>query len=44
MVALVMHGAAAQESETATTREKVDRLIESWRGQPEDVLKDVWGR
>ena len=39
-----MHAASAQESETLTTREKLDRLIESWRGQPEETLKEVWGR
>jgi hypothetical protein len=40
----MMHTASAQETEPATTREKLDHLIESWRGQPEQTLKEVWGR
>ena len=27
-----------------TDREKLDYLIQSWRGQPEQALKEVWGR
>jgi hypothetical protein len=42
--ALLVHVASTQESEPATTREKLDHLIESWRGQPEKTLKEVWGR
>jgi len=42
--ALMMHPAPAQEPGPATTREKLDALIESWRGQPEQTLKEVWGR
>ncbi|HEY7670836.1 MAG TPA: hypothetical protein VIC71_01360 [Gammaproteobacteria bacterium] len=43
--ALMIHATAAQqEPGLTTTREKLDQLIASWRGQPEQTLKDVWGR
>jgi hypothetical protein len=35
----------AQEPEAlATEKEKLDYLIQSWRGQSEESLKTVWGR
>jgi hypothetical protein len=42
--AFMIHGASAQEPVAATDREKLDQLFESWRGRPEQTLKEVWGR
>jgi hypothetical protein len=42
--AALMHAGSAQQPEPTTTRERLDQLIESWRGQPEEALKEVWGR
>jgi hypothetical protein len=42
--AALMHAASAQDTGPTTTRERLDQLIESWRGQPEQTLKEVWGR
>jgi hypothetical protein len=42
--AIVLSVASAQEPAVKTTRERLDALIESWRGQPEQTLKEVWGR
>lgn len=42
--AALLHAASAQEQGPKTTRERLDELIESWRGQPEQTLKEVWGR
>lgn len=39
-----MHAASPQAPAPKTTRERLDELIESWRGQPEETLKEVWGR
>lgn len=43
-VAVVTGVTAAQEPVPTTDREKLDQLMESWRGQPEQTLKDIWGR
>ena len=42
--ATALYAASAQEPAPKTTRERLDQLIESWRGQPEQTLKEVWGR
>jgi hypothetical protein len=42
--AALMHAASAQDTGPTTTRERLDELIQSWRGQPEQTLKEVWGR
>jgi hypothetical protein len=42
--ALTLPAASAQDPAPKTTRERLDELIESWRGQPEQTLKEVWGR
>jgi hypothetical protein len=42
--AALMYAASAQEPGPTTTRERLDRLIESWLGQPEQTLKEIWGR
>ena len=46
LVAALLVGLAAAEppAATAPAREKLDYLFESWRGQPEETLKTVWGR
>jgi hypothetical protein len=41
---LTLHAASAQDSGPTTAREKLDALLASWRGQPEQTLKEIWGR
>jgi hypothetical protein len=42
--ALSLSVTSAQAPAPKTTRERLDELIESWRGQPEQTLKEIWGR